>query len=269
MVEKFGLEGDTKPIAAPMRKDFMPTSRACDDAPEGLGSGKYLEGENRYCQLIGSLLYLANTTGPDIAHAVGVLSRYRGTPTTSHMEGALRVLRYLKDTKHFALRLGGSDLPVEGYVDADFAGDLDTRASTTGFVFKVYGGAVAWCSKKQSATATSTVEAEFRAASHAVKEAQWLRGLLEELHIPVWKIPLFCDNAGCIQNLKNHVNSKYTKHIAVAFHHARSAVIQGQVDIRYVSTDKNVSDVLTKPLLPDVFLRHRKTLGVVPEGEIA
>ncbi|MBX9691948.1 MAG: Ty1/Copia family ribonuclease HI [Cyanobacteria bacterium] len=132
--------------------------------------------------------------------------------------------------------------------------------------FKVYGGAVVWDSKKQTATATSTVEAEFRAASHAVKEAIWLRGLLEELHIPVGKVPLFCDNAGCIQNLKNPVNSKYTKHVAVAFHHARSAVIQGQVDIRYINTVDNVSDIFTKPLVPVLFLKHRDTLGVVPGG---
>ncbi|MBX9691947.1 MAG: hypothetical protein K2Z81_06150, partial [Cyanobacteria bacterium] len=135
LVEKFGMEGITKSIATPMQKDFMPTSKAGDDAPEGLGAGKYLPPENRYAQLIGSLLYLANTTRPDIAQAVGVLSRYRGTPTTAHMEGALRVLRYLKDTRHFALRLGGNSVPLEGYVDADFAGDLDNRASTTGFVF--------------------------------------------------------------------------------------------------------------------------------------
>ena len=261
LVMKFGLDGVTKPTSSPMTKDFLPTRNEFSEK-EGQGAGIYLEGENRYCQLIGSLLYLANTTRPDIAQAVGVLSRYRVTPTTAHMEGALRVLRYLKDTRDFALRLGGSTTPLEGFVDADYAGDLDTRASTTGFLFRVYGGAVVWCSKKQTATATSTVEAEFRAASHAIKEAIWLKGLLEELHIPVEKTPLFCDNAGCIQNLKNHVNGKYTKHVAVAFHHARTSVIKGQVDIRYVNTVQNVADVFTKPLVPVLFVQHRNTLGV-------
>ena len=141
------------------------------------------------------------------------------------MQEALRVVRYLKETRHYALQLGGSTIPLEGYVDADYAGDIDMRASTTGFLYKVYGGAVVWGSKKQSATANSTVEAEFRAASHAIKEALWLRGLLEELGFDLWRIPLYCDNTGCIQNLKNPVNSKYTKHVAVSFHHARSAVM--------------------------------------------
>jgi hypothetical protein len=122
-----------------------------------------------------------------------------------------------------------------------------------------------WCgvARSSNATATSTVEAEFRAASHAVKEAAWLRGLLEELHIPVGKIPLYCDNSGCIQNLKNRINSKYTKHVAVAFHHARSAVINGEVDIKYVATQNNVADILTKPLVPVLFKHHRDTLGVM------
>jgi hypothetical protein len=120
-----------------------------------------------------------------------------------------------------------------------------------------------WGSKKQTGTACSTVEAEFRAASHAVKEAIWLRGLLEELKFDVWKIPLYCDNTGCIQNLKNPVNSKYTKHVAVSFHHARSAVIQGQVDVKYISTQANMADLFTKPLVPVLFKQHCTSLGVI------
>ncbi len=262
LVEKFGLSGETRPVESPMSKSFLPTAQG-GNIHEGGGAGTPLEPGNRYCELVGSLLYLANTTRPDIAQAVGVLSRYRGTPTSAHMQEGLRLVRYLKGTRDYALQLGGSHVPIEGFVDADYAGDLDTRASTTGFVFKVYGGAVVWGSKKQTATATSTVEAEFRAASHAVKEAQWLRGLLEELQFDIWKIPLFCDNTGCIQNLKNPVNSKYTKHVAVSFHHARLAVVQGQVDIKYIATQANVADIFTKPLVPMLFKQHRDTLGVI------
>lgn len=262
LVEKFGLSGETRPVESPMSKSFLPTAQS-GDLRSGGGAGIPLEPGNRYCELIGSLLYLANTTRPDISQAVGVLSRYRGTPTSAHMQEGLRLVRYLKGTRDYALQLGGNHVTIEGFVDADYAGDLDTRASTTGFVFRVYGGAVVWGSKKQTATATSTVEAEFRAASHAVKEALWLRGLLEELQFDIWKIPLYCDNTGCIQNLKNPVNSKYTKHVAVSFHHARLAVIQGQVEIKYVATQSNIADIFTKPLVPVLFRQHRDTLGIV------
>jgi hypothetical protein len=101
------------------------------------------------------------------------------TPTTSHWNEAIRVLKYLRDTRDLALTLGGTGPELEGYVDADYAGDLDHRYSTTGYVLSVYGSAVVWGSKKQSSVATSTVQAEFMAAGHIVKEANWLKGFLE------------------------------------------------------------------------------------------
>lgn len=102
---------------------------------------------------------------------------------------------------------------------------------------KVYGGAIVWESKQQRATACSTVE------------ALWLRGLLEEFHFDVCKIPVYCDNTRCIQNHENPVNSKYTKHVLVSSHHARSAVIQGHVESNYIATLANVADIFTKPLV--------------------
>ena len=259
LVDEYGLSGETRSVSVPMSKDFADTSR---DASDG-GAGTPLEAGNRYCALIGSLLYIANTTRPDIALAVGVLSRFRCTPTTSHWNEALKVLRYLKDTKEWKLTLGGKETELEGYVDADYGGDLDCRRSTTGFVFKVYGGPVIWGSKKQTATTTSTVEAEFTAASHAIKEAIWLRGLLEELDVPVKRVPLFCDSSGCIQNLKNPLNSKYTKHLAISLHYARQSIALGQVDMHYINTELNMADILTKPLVPVLYKRHRESLGVV------
>jgi hypothetical protein len=139
-----------------MSKSFIPTAQSIQqNVEEGVGSA--LEPGHRYCELIGSLLYLANTTRPDIAQSVGVLSRYRGTPTTAHMQEGLRVVRYLKGTRDYALQLGESDVPIAGFVNADYAGDLDMRASTTGFVFQVYGGSVVWGSKKQTGTAVTTL----------------------------------------------------------------------------------------------------------------
>lgn len=258
LVDEYGLSGDTRTASVPMSKDFLITAKTLAED----GAGTPLEEGNRYCALIGSLLYIANTTRPDIALAVGVLSRFRCTPTTSHWNEAVKVLRYLKDTKEWRLVLGGSNTHLEGYVDADYGGDLDCRRSTTGFVFKVYGGAVLWGSKKQTATTTSTVEAEFTASSHAIKEAVWLRGLLEELDIPVWRVPLYCDSSGCIQNLKNPLNSRHAKHLAICLHHARQSIALGHVDMKYISSEQNVADVLTKPLVPVLFKRHREGLGV-------
>jgi hypothetical protein len=152
---------------------------------------------------------------------------------------------------------------VCGYVDADYAGDCDDRCSTSGYVFKVYGGAARWGSKKPFATVTSAVEAEFVAASLAVKEAAWLRGFLEEIDVPVQRVPLWSDNNKCIVNLRNPVNAKYTKRLAVPFHYARQAIALGQVDVSHIASVRNTADVKTKPLSPVLFNHHRAGLGVV------
>ena len=110
--------------------------------------------------------------------------------------------------------------------------------------------------------ATSTVEAEYIAASVAIKEGIWLGSLLTELGYPVSNVKLMCDNMGCITNLKNHVLSKYTKHISVCYHQAREKVLWGQISPVYVRTDENLADLFTKPLPAPVFLKHRSNLGV-------
>jgi hypothetical protein len=100
----------------------------------------------------------------------------------------------------------------------------------------VYGGAVLWGSKKQGSVATSTVKAEFMAANHAVKEQIWLKEFLEEIGVPIWTVTLHCDIEGCLATLKNLVNSKYTKHIAVSFHSAREVIAKGRVEVKYVDS---------------------------------
>ena len=265
LVEKFGVSSG-RVVDTPMQKDFCPTQLpSIGEGREAVGAGSPLEPGHRYCELVGSLLYIANTTRPDVAQSVGVLSRYRCNPTTAHWNAAVRVLGYLRDTRDKVLVLGSNpEVELEGYVDADFAGDLDQRFSTSGFVFFVYGGAVAWSSKKQKSVATSTVEAEFMASSTAIKEAAWLKSFLEELGCAPWSVKLYCDNQGCIQNLKNPVYSKYTKHIAVQFHFAREAIKLGQVDIKYVESAKNQADMMTKPLVGPVFKRHVQSIGLLP-----
>jgi hypothetical protein len=266
LLEKFSVSEGGRVVDTPMQKDFCPTQMSSvEEGREALGAGTPLAPGNRYCELIGSLLYIANTTRPDIAQAVGVLSRYRCTPTSSHWNAAIRILHYLRSTREKVLVLGSNpEVELEGYVDADFAGDLDSRFSTSGFVFFVYGGAVAWSSKKQKSVATSTVEAEFMASSAAIKEAAWLKSFLEEIGCAPWTVKIHCDNQGCIANLKNPVYSKYTKHIAVQFHFAREAIKKGQVDVRYVESAKNHADMMTKPLVGPVFKKHVQAINLLP-----
>jgi hypothetical protein len=124
--------------------------------------------EHPYRELIGSLLYLSVCTRPDIAYAVEVLSRYMSAPTTDHWRAAMGILRYLAGTRDLGIVSGNGGLIPEGYVDADYAGELDT---TTGYVFILAERAISWSSRLQVTVAVSTVEAEYMGAASAVKES--------------------------------------------------------------------------------------------------
>jgi histone deacetylase 1/2 len=262
LMREYGILEADRNVETPMILGFLPTESSHNEQ-SGIGSGMPLSEGHRYLELIGSLQYLASTTRPDISQAVGVLSRYRVSPTTSHWNGAIRVLKYLGSTKDLGVVYGShSEEELVGYVDSDFAGDLDTRKSTTGYLFLYHGAVISWCSKKQTSVATSTVEAEYIAASQAVKEAMWLGSLLGELGIKISSIKLYCDNLGCITNMKNHVVSKYTKHISVSYHHVREKVAWGQIIPLYVPSEENIADMFTKPLSAKVFQGHRARLGI-------
>ena len=203
-----------------------------------------------YSALVGSLMYLAVTVRPDIAYAVGVLTKYMSCPRTSHWIAAKGVLRYLAGTPTVGITYGGTGSSTEpyGWCDADFAGDKDTRKSTTGFVFCVAGGAVSWSSKRQQTVAASTTEAEYMAASAAAREALWWKKLSYDLGSPVSCVHVGCDNNGALALLHNPVESTRSKHIDVHYHLVRNRVALCEVQFSRVPTEDMVADVLTKPL---------------------
>eukprot|EP00253_Pinus_taeda_P024088 PITA_24088 len=132
-----------------------------------------------YASAVDSLMYAMVCTRLDIAHAMGVLIRFMPKLGKEHWTTVKRVFRYLRGTSDYGLCYQGrprSDivLDIRGFVDADWAGDLDQRRSTSGYVFNLFGGAISWMSKKQFVVALSTTEAEYMATTHASKEAVWL-----------------------------------------------------------------------------------------------
>ena len=201
-----------------------------------------------YSQLIGSLMYLSVCTRPDISQAVGALARYMANPTKEHWQAATNVLRYLAGTTECGITFGAGSPGLEAYCDADYAGDIDTRRSTTGYVFLLNGGAISWSSRLQQTVAASTTEAEYMAAAAAIKEALWIRRLLKELEIDTKIITIKADSQSAIKLLKNPVISMRSKHIDVIYHFARERVTRKDVAFEYICTNKMVADALTKPL---------------------
>ncbi|KAL4354134.1 hypothetical protein GQ457_06G003750 [Hibiscus cannabinus] len=133
-----------------------------------------------YASVVGSLMYAQVCTRPDIAFAVGMLGRYQSNPGIDHWRAAKKVLRYLKGTKEYMLTYKRSDhLEVVGYSDSDFVGCVDSRKSTSGYIFMFASGAISWRSVKQTLTATSTMEAEFVSCFEATSHGVWLKKLDE------------------------------------------------------------------------------------------
>ncbi len=209
-----------------------------------------------YSQLVGSLMYLSICTRPDISYPVGALARYMTNPTTVHGQAAKAVVKYLKGTSNHGITYGPTtgqspynspEIKLAGYCDSDYAGDVDTRRSTTGYVFMVNGGAVSWQSKLQPTVAVSTAEAEYMSAAAAVKEGLWLRKLMADLGRPT-AIKIFADNQSAIKLLRNPISSLRSKHIDVVHHFARERVMRGEVTFSYIKTTDQMADILTKAL---------------------
>lgn len=224
------------------------------------------ETKTEYASLVGSLLYVALATRPDIQYAVSVLCRFMHNPTRNHLKAALRVLNYLNKTRTFGLlyRLNGNELNslrITGYSDSNFANDPTDYISTYGFTFQYCGAAISWRSKKQDRIAHSTAEAEFVAASFASKEAMWLKKVLADFDIP-GPISIAVDNTAA---LKYMLESEYTprnKHVGVHFSALRERAILEDVTFHQIATTDNIADIFTKPLSRQPFERLRSMLGV-------
>uniref|UniRef100_A0A2N9IPG8 Integrase catalytic domain-containing protein n=1 Tax=Fagus sylvatica TaxID=28930 RepID=A0A2N9IPG8_FAGSY len=198
ILSRFSMD-EAKPVSTPLGSHFRLTK---DQSPKTEQEQAYMS-KVPYASAIGSLMYAMVCTRPDIAHAVGVVSRYMSNPGKQHWEAVKWILRYLKGTLGTSLCFTGADMKLTGYVDSDLAGDVDTRKSTTGYVYTLGGIAVSWVSRLQKIVALSTTEAEYVAVTEAGKEMVWLQGFLEELGQRQKKGILHSDSQSAIFLAKN------------------------------------------------------------------
>ncbi|XP_071686991.1 secreted RxLR effector protein 161-like [Rutidosis leptorrhynchoides] len=166
-----------------------------------------------YSRAIGSLMYAMISTRPDIAFAVGKLSRYTSNPSSVHWQALNRVFKYLKGTMDYGLFYSGFPSVIEGYSDASWITNMEDHSSTSGWVFLLGGGAISWASKKQTCITNSTMEYEFVPLAAAGKEAEWLRDLIYEISLwpkPISTVSIRCDSAATLAKAYSQVyNGKY------------------------------------------------------------
>ncbi|GJS97316.1 retrovirus-related pol polyprotein from transposon TNT 1-94 [Tanacetum coccineum] len=241
MLKKFGLE-DSKP----MKTISTETKLTKDVEGESVDNTKYRG-------MIGSLLYLT-ASRPDIMFSVCLCARFQEDPKISHLEAVKRIFRYVKGTMHLGLWYPkGSGIETIVYADSDHAGDYVDRKSTSGICTFMGCCLTSWFSKKQTALAISTTEAEYVSAGKACQQALWMKQALVDYGIRLDDIPIMCDNKGAIDLSKNPIQHSRTKHIEIRHHFLRDNVQKGNISIEKVSSEDNIADILTKPLKREPF----------------
>jgi ribonuclease HI len=241
MLSKFGLESaNTAP--SPMTSQANHEDKAEQDTDP--------ETTKNYQELIGSLLYLSETTRPDIKYAVTALAQGMVSPSNAEITGAKRVLRYLKGTKEYHLLLSKQNTGgLKIFCDSDWAGNTwKDRKSTTGLLVEYNGSTISWKTKKQQAHALSSAEAEYYAAATGLKELLFWKKLLMEMKIKNGKPIIVSDSKSAIDMVKQTKETKRSKHIDLQYHFLKEHFEQGTFDLEFVTTDNQKADGLTKPL---------------------
>lgn len=229
------------------------------------------EETRQYQTLIGGIMWAAIITRPDLAYAASRLSQYASNPSEQHIRAARHVLRYMRGTPDRGIVYRGTGPKNEpptlvGYCDSDWAQDLDTRRSTTGYCFLLCRAVVSWQSKRQKTVALSSVEAEYMATTQATKEAIWWRRFLTALGWPPGKpILLLSDSQGSIALAKNGGgNHARVKHIDLQSRFVTEQCERGTITLHHVGTQEMAADILTKGLAR---IKHEvgvRMLGMTP-----
>jgi hypothetical protein len=237
LMKKFNML-KLKPASTPM------SSAASLDLDE---DGKAVD-QREYMSMIGSLLYLT-VTRPDIQFIVGLCARFQASPRSSHRMAVQRVFRYLKHTPEFGIWYSASSsLGLVGFSDADFAGCGIDRKSTSGTCHFLGPSLICWSSQKQSSVAQSTTKAEYVAAASCCLQIFWIVHTMRDFEVMFERVPLMCDNTSAISVAKNPVFHKKIRHVERRHHFLRDHVEKGDVEMRYIDTERQLADIFTKPL---------------------
>ncbi|KAJ0532312.1 putative RNA-directed DNA polymerase [Helianthus annuus] len=256
LLNEFGFLG-CKPVSTPIEQSSLVTSKIEKNQ-------QLLKNITGFQKLIGKLIYLS-LTRPDISYTVQFLSQFMHSPKEVHLNLALRLLRYLKQSPGKGLSFKkSSKLELYGFADSDWAKCLNTRKSVTGYCVFLGQCLVSWKSKKQTTVARSTAEAEYRAMCSATCELMWLRNLLSELNVSC-KLPMVlnCDSQAAISIAANPVFHERTKHFELDLHFLREKVADGLISTTKVNTESQLADILTKGLNVDQHELFCKQLGLV------
>lgn len=248
VLERFNM-GNCNPKYTPLPSGITLTN---DMSPKNEDERVFMT-DKLYHELLGALMWAQAATRPDLSFAITLLARFQSNPGPSHWKALLHILAYVKGTLDFkivyAQNLGGSIKPL-GYVDSDYGGDLDTRRSTSGYIFLMAGGPVSWSSKRQQTVALLTTEAEYITTTRGAQQALWMFNFLSEVNFEQPRpATLRVDNDSSIALARSTKGHARAKHIDIRHHYICKQVLEGDIEVLHIPSSENIADICTKPLL--------------------
>lgn len=258
ILEKEGLD-KANPVSTPLDPNVKlePQDQGDDqEIPKQYGN---------YASLMGSIMYVACSTRPNIAYTTNTLCGFTANPSMAHWSATKRLLRYLKGTKDVSITYEASEKDKNKlyvYSDANFANKANS-ISVTGYATILNGAAIMWCSQRQKVVALLTTEAEYMAMASASREIMWLRNLLKELgYTQREATTLYSDNQSAIAIAYNPQYHKRSKHFRMKDNHIREKVWRKKIKIEYCQMTNMVTDALTKALPQPKHTQHMDSLGL-------
>jgi hypothetical protein len=205
--------------------------------------------------ILGTIVWGSSGTRPDLLYACCALGHVQSNPGPEHWDILIGVLRYIKGTLDYGIRYTqsttGTDMTLkpDGYVDSDWAGCVDTRRSTSGYVFFMGGIPVCWSSKQQAVVALSSTEAEYIAPARGMQQSMWMKNWLADVFLPQeLSFGLRSDNLGSISLMETTKGHGLSKHIDTRWHFICERVQHGEIAVSSVPGKENIVDILTKAL---------------------
>jgi hypothetical protein len=236
---------------------FKPCSNTIPEKHNDLAQRKF--DPTKYRQAIGSLLYLAICTRPDILFSVSRAARKSQDPNYEDWVNVLKIFRYLKAKPNYGIKFT-SDNELKVFVDADFGGDEETRRSTTGYVIMMGSGPTSWYSKLQHCVSVSTAESEYYSLNECARHCLWYENLFKELNINCKCVNINIDNKAAIYNSENETINPRSRHIDIKYHQIRELIKERKIKLSYIKSEKNLADGFTKFLNTTLMNKFRDSL---------
>jgi hypothetical protein len=266
VLDHFGYS-DLSPLSTPLPAGYQITASA---NPLPLEDTAFMK-DKPFRPILGTLVWGSSGTRVDLAYACCALGHVQSNPGPDHWEILIGVLRYIKGTLDYGIRYtpssdmtaSGSGLKPAGFVDSDWAGCVDTRRSTSGYVFFMGGAPVCWSSKRQAVVALSSTEAEYISLARGTQQSSWMKNWLAGVFLPQ-ELPysLRGDNLGSISLTETTKGHGLSKHIDTRWHFIRERVQDGEIAILSVPGKENVADILTKALARPAHEKFVSMLGL-------